>query len=146
MNELEKVRRSFRPRHITTLFVGESPPHSGVFFYKGDSQLYYRVKEAFGHGRILLRPALRYALPHLSKKREGLQGEDGRNHTETASQQEPPMKTTQQFLATLKRVATDSAFLSVGFSHANVPNSQRLPSPEITLFAKKNPRTGKHCP
>jgi len=45
-----------------------------------------------------------------------------------------------------KRVATDSAFLSVGFSHANVPNSQRLPSPEITLFAKKNPRTGKHCP
>jgi len=56
------------------------------------------------------------------------------------------MKTTQQFLATLKRVATDSAFLSVGFSHANVPNSQRLPSPEITLFAKKNPRTGKHCP
>jgi len=42
-----------------------------------------------------------------------------------------------------QRVATDSAFLSVGLSHANVPNSQRLPSPEITLFAKKNPRTGK---
>ncbi len=50
MNELEKVRSGFRPRHITTLFLGESPPYSGVFFYKGDSQLYYRVKEAFGNG------------------------------------------------------------------------------------------------
>ncbi len=54
MNELEKVRRGFRPRHITTLFVGESPPYSGVFFYKGDSQLYYRVKEAFGNGANFL--------------------------------------------------------------------------------------------
>jgi hypothetical protein len=54
VNDLEKVRRSFRPQRITTLFVGESPPHSGVFFYKCDSQLYFRVKEAFGNGENFL--------------------------------------------------------------------------------------------
>ena len=54
VNDLEKVRRSFRPRHITTLFVGESPPHSGTFFYKRDSRLYRRVKEAFGNGENFL--------------------------------------------------------------------------------------------
>ena len=54
MNDLEKVRRSFRPQHITTLFVGESPPHNGTFFYKRDSRLYYRVKEAFGNGANFL--------------------------------------------------------------------------------------------
>ena len=48
MNELENVRQSFRPRRIATLFVGESPPFSGEFFYKCDSNLYFRMKEAFG--------------------------------------------------------------------------------------------------
>lgn len=31
-----------------TLFVGESPPNGGTFFYKGDSGLYRCMKEAFG--------------------------------------------------------------------------------------------------
>src|SRR5215472_6064245 len=48
MNDLENLRRSFRPKRITTLFVGESPPHGGTFFYKQDSLLYRRMKESFG--------------------------------------------------------------------------------------------------
>jgi hypothetical protein len=48
MNDLESLRRSFRPRQITTLFVGESPPHGGTFFYKQDSLLYHRMKESLG--------------------------------------------------------------------------------------------------
>lgn len=48
MNDLEKLRRSFRPKQITTLFVGESPPHGGTFFYKRDSLLYQRMKESLG--------------------------------------------------------------------------------------------------
>jgi hypothetical protein len=37
----------FRPQRIVTLFVGESPPHGGTFFYKADSILYRAMKEAF---------------------------------------------------------------------------------------------------
>ena len=49
---VETVRRSFRPERITTLFVGESAPHSGDFFYCGNTgmQTYMRdvVEQAFG--------------------------------------------------------------------------------------------------
>jgi hypothetical protein len=45
---LEKLRHSFRPQPITALFVGESPPQGGTFFYKGNSLLYYSMKESFG--------------------------------------------------------------------------------------------------
>ncbi|MGH9678017.1 MAG: hypothetical protein ACRD36_13015, partial [Candidatus Acidiferrum sp.] len=54
MNDIEKLRCSFRPKHITTLFVGESPPHGGTFFYKRDSLLYHRMKEAFSAGENFL--------------------------------------------------------------------------------------------
>jgi hypothetical protein len=48
MSDLEKLRGKFRPRRITTLFVGESPPHNGTFFYQEDSRLYHRMRECFG--------------------------------------------------------------------------------------------------
>ena len=48
MSDVEGLRHTFRPQRITTLFVGESPPHSGKFFYKRDSLLYHKMKEAFG--------------------------------------------------------------------------------------------------
>jgi hypothetical protein len=48
MCDLEKLRLTFRPESIVTLFVGESPPHNGTFFYKGNSVLYFSVKESFG--------------------------------------------------------------------------------------------------
>jgi hypothetical protein len=55
MCDLEKLRHTFRPQPIMTLFVGESPPHNGKFFYKGNSVLYYSMRESFkgsfGHVR-----------------------------------------------------------------------------------------------
>jgi hypothetical protein len=47
MSDLENLRHSFRPEIITTLFVGESPPNGGTFFYKGDSLLHHQMKESF---------------------------------------------------------------------------------------------------
>jgi hypothetical protein len=48
MNGLEKLRKSFYPDCITTLFVGESAPASGRFFYSGNSSLFRAMKRAFG--------------------------------------------------------------------------------------------------
>src|ERR1017187_3736632 len=53
MNDPEKLRHSFRPEHITTLFVGESR-HNGTFFYSEDGILYRRMREAFGAGANFL--------------------------------------------------------------------------------------------
>ena len=43
----ERLRRSFRPACVRLLFVGESPPVSGRFFYQRDSGLYRAMREAF---------------------------------------------------------------------------------------------------
>ncbi len=43
----ERLRRQFRPERVRVLFVGESPPASGRFFYRGDSGLYRAMREAF---------------------------------------------------------------------------------------------------
>src|SRR4051812_24859212 len=43
----ERLRRRFRPAKVRVLFVGESPPASGRFFYRGDSGLYRAMREAF---------------------------------------------------------------------------------------------------
>ncbi|MGD0442885.1 MAG: hypothetical protein ABSA39_03020 [Edaphobacter sp.] len=54
MSNFESVRRSYRPRHITTLFVGESAPHGGTFFYNQDSGLFREIRKAFrGQTRFL---------------------------------------------------------------------------------------------
>lgn len=34
---VEAIRKTFRPKRVRTLFVGESAPRSGKFFYRGDS-------------------------------------------------------------------------------------------------------------
>ncbi len=54
MSEIERIRESFRPPRITTLFVGESAPQSGKFFYLGNSQVYWYMQEAFGGGEDFL--------------------------------------------------------------------------------------------
>jgi hypothetical protein len=43
----ERLRQSFRPRRVRILFVGESPPASGRFFYRADSGLYRAIHQAF---------------------------------------------------------------------------------------------------
>lgn len=45
----EELRERYKPDEIKVLFVGESRPNSGKFFYKKDSILYSAMHEAFGH-------------------------------------------------------------------------------------------------
>jgi hypothetical protein len=52
--EFEKIRRQHRPARVSTLFVGESRPNGGTFFYNGDSILYYALREGFGAGEDFL--------------------------------------------------------------------------------------------
>jgi hypothetical protein len=44
---MERLRREYRPEVVRVLFVGESPPVGGTFFYKGDSNLARHTREAF---------------------------------------------------------------------------------------------------
>jgi hypothetical protein len=43
----EALRRSFLPEAVRVLFVGESPPAGGRFFYAADSALYRAMRDAF---------------------------------------------------------------------------------------------------
>lgn len=43
----ERLRRRYRPRRVRLLFVGESPPASGRFFYQADSGLYRAFRRTF---------------------------------------------------------------------------------------------------
>lgn len=43
----EELRQSYRPSEVRLLFIGESPPASGRFFYQADSGLYRAIREAF---------------------------------------------------------------------------------------------------
>ena len=43
----ERLRRSYLPERVRLLFIGESPPASGRFFYRRDSGLYRAMREAF---------------------------------------------------------------------------------------------------
>jgi hypothetical protein len=54
MTTFEEIRASYRPRRITTLFVGESAPHGGTFFYNQDSGLFREMRKAFHDERHFL--------------------------------------------------------------------------------------------
>ncbi len=43
----ERLRRTFRPEGVRLLFIGESPPASGRFFYQRDSGLYRAMRDVF---------------------------------------------------------------------------------------------------
>ena len=43
----ERLRKYYRPDLVQILFVGESPPASGRFFYQADSGLYRAVRDTF---------------------------------------------------------------------------------------------------
>ena len=43
----ERLRRRYRPARNRLLFIGESPPASGRFFYCQDSGLYRAIRDAF---------------------------------------------------------------------------------------------------
>ncbi|MDV2504483.1 MAG: hypothetical protein RX318_11095 [bacterium] len=46
---LEELRFTFKPDPIRVLFIGESPPAGGTFFYKADSNLFRYTQEAFSN-------------------------------------------------------------------------------------------------
>jgi hypothetical protein len=48
-DDREFLRRSFLPQHVRVLFVGESPPAGGSFFYAGNSGLFRATRDAFYH-------------------------------------------------------------------------------------------------
>ena len=54
MSNFENVRKSYRPRRITTLFVGESAPHGGTFFYNRNSGLFREIQKAFNGKELFL--------------------------------------------------------------------------------------------
>lgn len=43
----EQLRRNCRPKRVRLLFVGESPPASGRFFYRRNSGLYRAMRDVF---------------------------------------------------------------------------------------------------
>lgn len=47
MCDYETLREEFRPDKVNVLFVGESRPVNGTFFYKGNSNLAKYTREAF---------------------------------------------------------------------------------------------------
>ena len=49
MEAVEAARARFRPKRITTLFVGESAPHSGDFFYYGNNAMLRHMQRAVEH-------------------------------------------------------------------------------------------------
>jgi len=50
----ERLRNSCRPEDLRVLFVGESPPDGGTFFYTADSILFRATREAFSTAIPLL--------------------------------------------------------------------------------------------
>lgn len=44
MDDIEAVRMRYRPKVITTLFIGESAPKNGTFFYCGENSLLNQVR------------------------------------------------------------------------------------------------------
>jgi hypothetical protein len=44
------LRTRYRPKKVTSLFVGESSPAQGTHFYRADSNLYRAIRAAFAAG------------------------------------------------------------------------------------------------
>lgn len=47
MNARERRRRDHWPDELRVLFIGESPPTGGTFFYDANSVLYFATRDAF---------------------------------------------------------------------------------------------------
>lgn len=47
LSATDRTRRRYKPDEIRVLFIGESPPAGGTFFYYGNSRLHAAMKEAF---------------------------------------------------------------------------------------------------
>jgi hypothetical protein len=52
MEDVEAVRKHYRPNKIMTLFVGESAPASGAFFYRGNTAMLRNMRSAMGMASV----------------------------------------------------------------------------------------------
>ncbi len=48
LSDIERLRECYKPDTVRVLFVGESPPAGGTFFYLGNSNLYHHTATALG--------------------------------------------------------------------------------------------------
>lgn len=46
----QQAREDYLPDAVQVLFIGESPPAGGTFFYRANSGLYRATREAFAAG------------------------------------------------------------------------------------------------
>lgn len=46
-SEIKKIRKRYKPQEVKILFIGESPPKNGTFFYSHNSILFYAIFDAF---------------------------------------------------------------------------------------------------
>jgi len=46
-DKAERLRSRYLPKETRVLFIGESPPSRGTFFYAASSNLYFATREAF---------------------------------------------------------------------------------------------------
>lgn len=44
---MQELREIFRPTNLNLLFIGESPPAGGTFFYEGNSNLFNYTRQVF---------------------------------------------------------------------------------------------------
>lgn len=47
LGPIERQRRRYKPKEVRVLFIGESPPEGGTFFYLANSKLYRHTKSRF---------------------------------------------------------------------------------------------------
>ena len=47
LSAAERTRRRYKPADIRVLFIGESPPAGGTFFYYANSNLFFATRQAF---------------------------------------------------------------------------------------------------
>lgn len=52
MEDVEAIRKHYRPARIMTLFVGKSAPASGAFFYRGNTAMLRNMRSAMGMASV----------------------------------------------------------------------------------------------
>jgi len=65
--DFEALRASYRPEHVRILFLGESVPAGGTFFYSGNSNLVRHTCEAFA--AVFGTPRDAHAFPQVFRDR-----------------------------------------------------------------------------
>src|ERR1700722_20689117 len=52
MNKIKETQKSYRPNRIKVLFIGESPPTNGSYFYYGGNRLLREMRRALVETKV----------------------------------------------------------------------------------------------